>query len=64
MSKKELVIKASDCSSNQLVKAAEKCGLIVISKGKHYKVQISNGILVKGVVIKISEFSTHKLIIR
>lgn len=78
MSEKELVIKASDCSDNTLVKAAKKCGLLVLSKGKHYKVQTGTGIfvttiprhsrlkreLVKGVVEKLNEFSVRKVIVR
>ncbi len=43
---KELVISASDCSCNDLIKAAEKCDLVVLSGKKHYKVETANGVFV------------------
>ena len=78
MSEKELIIKASDCSDGILVKTAEKCGFVISSKGKHYKVQTSTGVfvttiprhsrlkreLVRGVVEKLNEFGIRKVIVR
>jgi len=40
---RQLKIKVTDCSYNDLVKAAQKCGFIVRRGGKHAKVKTIDG---------------------
>ena len=75
---KELGINASDCSSDELIRTAKKCGLVVKSGKKHYKVEDINGgfvttiprhsrlkrELVKGVVEQFNRFGIRKVNIR
>jgi len=75
---KELGISASDCSSDELIRTAKKCGFVVKSGKKHYKVEDMNGRfvttiprhsrlkreLVKGVIEKFNQFGIKKVIIR
>jgi len=75
---KELEISASDCSSDELIRTAKKCGLIIKSGRKHYKVEDESGKfittiprhsrlkreLVKGVVEKINQFGIKKIIVK
>ena len=74
----ELGINASDCSSDELIRTAKKCGLVVKSGKKHYKVEDINGgfvttiprhsrlkrELVKGVVEQFNRFGIRKVNIR
>ncbi len=75
---KELVIKASDCSCDELIRTAGKCGLVVKSGKKHYKVEDIDGRfvttiprhsklkreLVKGIVARFNQFGIRKIILR
>ena len=75
---KEVRINASDCSYNELIRTAKKCGLVVKSGKKHYKVEDMNGQfvttiprhsrlkreLVKGIVEKFNQFGIRKVNIR
>jgi len=75
---KELGINASDCSSDELIRTAKKCGLVVKSGKKHYKVEDISGRfvttiprhsrlkreLVKGVVEKFNQFGIRKVNIK
>lgn len=75
---KELGINASDCSSDELIRTAKKCGLVVKSGKKHYKVEDTDGQfvttiprhsrlkreLVKGIVEKFNQFGIRKVNLR
>ena len=75
---KELKVKVSDCSSDQLIKTARKCGLVVKHGKKHCKVQTTQGQfvttiprhsrlkreLVKGIVKLINKFGNRVIVAR
>ena len=75
---KELALNISDCSSDQLIRTAQKCGLVVKSGGKHYKVKDVTGKfvttiprhkrikreLVEGIVKRFNKFGIIKVNIR
>lgn len=75
---KELSLNASDCSSDELIKTAKKCGFVVKSGRKHYKVEDVHGRfvttiprhsrlkreLVKGIIEKFNQFGIRKIVSR
>ena len=75
---KELGINASDCSSDELIRTAKKCGLVIKSGKKHFKVEDINGQfvttiprhsrlkreLVKGIIERFNQFGIRKVSVR
>lgn len=75
---KELAINIADCSSETLIKAARKCGLVIMQGKKHCKIVTVNGVfvttiprharlkreLVRGIVERYNQFGIRKVVIR
>ena len=40
---KQFIVRISDCSGDELIRIAEKCGFTVYSGGKHSKVKTTSG---------------------
>lgn len=75
---KELGVNASDCSSDEIIRTAKKCGLVVKAGGKHYKIEDIHGQfvttvprhsrlkreLVKSIVGRLNRFGVRKVTAR
>lgn len=75
---KEFTINSADCSSEMLIKAARKCGFLIMHGKKHCKIVTANGMFVttiprharlkrelaRGITERYNRFGIRKIIIQ